>query len=436
VKRIAFVLIAACAIVLASTGMAFANFGPHGAYTSDTDACAGCHRAHTSFSKIGWIDQQGAKRDSALLISDANTASQFCYTCHGDAAPGAATNVVDGIFDAGPTSGLGTPSSGSPSTHAYASNSSYDATLNGGGFSFMGGHVTAGPTQEPVMSSHNMDGTGNGVGALVRWGYSTTAMTSFTCSDCHDPHGSSNYRLLKDSVNGVTVGGYSAGGVPNAYVLSNEEGFPTGGFKKGAAGVADGLLYKPNYTNAEYAKNPGRAMSAWCAACHTGYNQAQSVTDYGNLLDIGTGVDSSGTAYASSPGNTAIVYHRHKVDVPLVANFGSSTARALSVPVLDDKGMPLEMGIGLNLNQADHTQQSWDENGNISCLTCHRAHGSEAQMSGWAVATLVSGKASLLTPGTDPLIANAGNPHGVAPNFSSALLRYDNRGVCERCHNK
>jgi predicted CXXCH cytochrome family protein len=417
--------------------MAFANFGPHGAYTSDTDACAACHRAHTSFSKLGWTDQQGANRASALLISDANTMSQFCYSCHGDAAPGASTNVVSGIFDAGPTSGLGTPSSGSPSTHAFSSNSSYDATLNGGGFSFMGGHTVSsvGNPAEPVMSSHNMDGAGNYVGSLIKWGNSTTAMTSFTCTDCHDPHGSSNYRLLKDSVNSVTVGGYSTAGVPNAYVISNEEGFPTGGFKKGADGVADGALYKPNYTNAEYAKNPGRSMSAWCASCHTGYNNAGSVTNYGSLLNIGTGTDSAGTAYSDS-GNTAIVYHRHKVDVPLVANFGSATARALTVPVLDDKGMPLEMGVGQNLNQANHTLQSWDENGNISCLTCHRAHGTEATMSGWAVATLVGGKASLLTPSGNNALADAANPHGVAPNFSAALLRYDNRGVCERCHNK
>jgi predicted CXXCH cytochrome family protein len=32
-----------------------------------------------------------------------------------------------------------------------------------------------------------------------------------TCGSCHDVHGSSNYRLLKDVVNGVVVGGYSDG---------------------------------------------------------------------------------------------------------------------------------------------------------------------------------------------------------------------------------
>jgi predicted CXXCH cytochrome family protein len=415
--------------------MAFANFGPHGAYTSDTDACASCHRAHTSFSTLGWTDLQGQPRDSALLISQAANMSTFCYACHGDSAPGASTNVVDGIFDAGPSSGVGGPSG------TYTTNSSYDATLNGGGFSFMGGHTTtvssSNPAQ-PVMSSHNMDNTGNEKGSLIKWGNTDpTAMSSFTCTDCHDPHGSSNYRLLKDSVNGVTVGGYTSAGTPQAYVLSNEEGFPTGGFKKGADGVADAVDYKPNYTSPEYAKNVGKAMSAWCSACHTGYNQTASVANYGSNLDIGSGHDSAGTTYTAGTGNTAVVYHRHPVDVPLDLGTGSADNRGLSVALLDDPGLPLEMGIGQYKSGSTATSTvTWDERGNVSCLTCHRAHGSEAQMSGWAVATLVSGQPSLLTVGSDPLTASSTNAHGVAPNFSSALLRYDNRGVCERCHNK
>jgi hypothetical protein len=70
----------------------------------------------------------------------------------------------------------------------------------------------------------------------------------------------------------------------------------------------------------------------------------------------------------------------------------------------------------------------------IECLTCHRAHGTAAIMTGYAKDTEVplapgeTGDASVLD--TDGVPAN---------NFvasESALLRRDNRGVCESCHNK
>jgi predicted CXXCH cytochrome family protein len=427
VKRIAFVLIAACAFLLAATGAAYANFGPHGAYVQDTDACAGCHRAHTSFSTLGWTGKDNVPRASALLISNAANMTDFCYACHGDGAPGAATNVQSGVFDSGPAGSTGT-----------ATNSTFNAPLNGGGFEKVGGTAT-------VMSAHDMKGSK--VGPAVRWGYIDPAsgssnlspMATFGCTDCHDPHGSSNYRLLKDSVNGVTVGGYLASDTPNPWVLSNEQGFPTGGFKKGAAGVADAVNYKPNYTSPQYAKNSGKAMSAWCSACHTAYATAKDATghgyDYGQYeatpVTIGSALPTAGIGPQ--------VRYRHLVDIPL--STGQGSGRALNVEVLDDPGLPLEMGVGAHKAGSTPTSTvSWDARGNISCLTCHYAHGSAAQMSGWAVAelttTTVGAAPKQSTVGNPLLPANQNNQLGVNPNFSQALLRYDNRGVCERCHNK
>jgi len=431
VKRIVFVLLTACVLLFAATGVAFANFGPHGGYLGDTDACAGCHRAHTSFSTLGWTDLQGAQRTSALLVSDANNMTDFCYACHGNGAPGASTNVQNGIFDSGPTGGTGTVDSGDPAAAVFAaSNSSYDTTLNGGGFEKIGGSAS-------VMSAHDMRAASQG--PLVRWGYmdpstgvsNLAVMASFGCTDCHDPHGSSNYRLLKDQVNGVTVGGYVGTGTPNPYVLSNEEGFPTGGFKKGEDGLADIAAYKPNYTAAQYAKNPGRAMSQWCSACHTAYSEQDSVAGHGYSYG----------AYESAVAG-AKERHRHPVDIALsVGTSADPENRALTVALLDDPGLPLEMGVGLVAPGEDHqSAKIWDDRGNVSCLTCHRAHGSEAQMSGWAVSELVAGPNGAVpvrvTPGNPLLPASQANPLGVNPNFSGAMLRFDNRGVCERCHNK
>ncbi len=69
------------------------------------------------------------------------------------------------------------------------------------------------------------------------------------------------------------------------------------------------------------------------------------------------------------------------------------------------------------------TEDDW-----IECLTCHRAHGTAASMTGWASN---AGAASIVnTIGLPTNLFPAANP------VPSALLRYDNRGVCERCHNK
>ena len=66
VKRLSIILALTLAMSLLFVGAAYANFGPHGGYVDDTDACAGCHRAHTSFAKVGWTDSFGVQHESAL----------------------------------------------------------------------------------------------------------------------------------------------------------------------------------------------------------------------------------------------------------------------------------------------------------------------------------------------------------------------------------
>ncbi len=471
----------AIALTFAFSGVAYANFGPHGGYSFDTDACAGCHRAHTSFSTYEWTDQADNKH-SALLVSNASTIKQFCYACHGDGAPGAATNVQSGIFDSGPSGSDGvspgnagrttndstravSPSDGGAVRVVYETNSMFDAALNGGGFDRMpdpynnqgtnsanysktGASSSSflqapGLTFKPATSAHDMD-LGTATDPMWGAGQAVPAKTNLTCTGCHDPHGSSNYRILKDLVNGNAVGGY-VNDVPQPFVTSAEEGYPADGWLKHDAGASQMTTYYPNFTNAEYAYAPPdargqRSMSTWCAACHERYDEKNSNYDYRGYIANDTvarttasGTLTSGTVAASPYSGGAIAHRRHPVNTTLVA--GRGAGRKLVAEVVTSAWLPLEARPGWEGTGRD--RGAYDYQDYMGCLTCHRAHGTSVDMTGWAEARIIEGTNAHVK--WYPQLISQGPPvpvSGVNPNFTSALLRADNRGVCERCHNK
>jgi predicted CXXCH cytochrome family protein len=438
VKKISFILLAVAVLAVLMSGTALANFGPHGGYAQDTDACAGCHRAHTAFSAATWttLGTTPSQKSALLVISAGSTMTEACYACHGDGAPGASTNVQSGIFDSGPSgsststpvltygqvnpsgnttsqAGVGTPGG---VTLLYNTQSSYLATLNGGGFDHLGGSGT-------VSSSHQMD-KGSATAPMWGNGSSLPAAAGMTCADCHDPHGSSNYRLLRDTLGtpagNIVVGGYNASGTPNPFVISAEQGYPANGWLKGNDGASQLATYLPDYTTYKYkvtnGANPAKSFSAWCAGCHTVYNQTTSAYNY--LSTIG-----------GPASGTSVTYHRHPVETSLMAGDPNNVNRALPTALLIDSGLPLQ-----KFGSTGNPYQDY-----LTCLTCHFAHGTEATMSGWAAGGITT-------------VTISGNPtagpfqdatyEGVQPTFNgstkgtSALLRYNNRGVCERCHNK
>jgi cytochrome c553 len=409
-KKIALLLVLATAVlaVLLVPAVALANMGPHGGYISDTEACAGCHRAHTAPSSITWVDTTGATK-SALLFSDAATIELFCLACHDNTSQGADTNVLDGIYE-------GT---------LYGTNG---GTLLGGAFGRVDPNLEPGflydGKNQKVTSTHLMNGeswAAWGGGAFGKQlGVDSTASVDATgnypatlgagnkivmdCGTCHDPHGSSNYRILKDVVYGVSVGGYDGTGNdpdPTPFVLSRETGFPQGGFRLHNPYAG----YVPNYTSAKYAVSPGgdplKGMSGWCTGCHTVYMTKTST-------------------YEAADGFGFVERHRHPINVPLTNFAGPRSLVVTDLPApmalahLD--GVNGSVGSGSVAN----TASDW-----IECLTCHNAHGASTTMTGWA---------NVADPAND-LRVNTGEG-GVPPTHDSALLKLDNRGVCETCHNK
>lgn len=401
-----FTLILAMAVVLAvivAPTIALANNGPHGGFVADTDMCAACHRAHTAPSSVTWTDNQGEQRN-ALLVSDSAESYQFCLACHGNDAQGADTNVMGGTYEG---SDYGTPG----------------ADMISGAFGIEDGDtgVYLDSHNVAVTSSHIMNGQSWGAYAGGAYGnrsieatgnypslQGTGAKIVMDCTTCHDPHGSSNYRILKDMVYGVAVGGYSGGTPqdpnPTPYVVSNETNYPVGGFRL----HTQYGTYDPDYTVAQYAKAPGgdrsKGMSGWCAGCHTAYGYDGGANP--DLLDAG---DWTGD-YNAGDGLGFVTRHRHPINVEM-SNFSNPAS-----PVVLNSGLPLAHSAAADVNSNDPSD--W-----IDCMTCHNAHGTTAVMDAgsyadpngsWEIGDAVL---TMVTP-------------------DSALLKMDNRGVCEACHNK
>lgn len=392
-KTRALILLAvAVALSLLLPGSALALDSMHGGFADDTDACAGCHRAHTSYSTITWTNTDGQER-SALLVGD-GLIWQMCYSCHGPGAPGSTTDVEEGLLYGGNPGDVGRPVLGE---------------LNGGAFDIIA------PSGQ-WTSSHAISGSwgawGGGLTGLDTTGgiTGTGPKIVMDCTSCHDPHGSPNYRILAVRPGGNTLPG------TQPYVTSVETGFPyTTGFEPGQQYPN----YEYSFTVPMYAKgwtsgapDPTKGMSAWCAGCHTQY---MSIT----------------STYAASewiaPDNFR-VRHRHPMNVPLdnyKGNNASLVTSSANVQALEATGIPLAHDPDSEQG-ANKVSESSDW---VECLTCHRAHGTKATMTGYA------SEAGMKIPKINNDLGEIPSNPYVAEDVS-ALLRKNNRTACQMCHRK
>jgi mono/diheme cytochrome c family protein len=144
-------------------------------------------------------------------------------------------------------------------------------------------------------------------------------------------------------------------------------------------------------------------MSGWCAGCHTAYGYDGGANS--NLNDAGDWTSD----YNAADGLGFTTRHRHPINVEM-SNFDNPAS-----PVLLDSGLPLAHAAA---DKGSNDTSDW-----IDCMTCHNAHGTTAVMDAGSYAD----------PNGSWEIGEA-NLTMVAPD--SALLKMDNRGVCEACHNK
>lgn len=303
--------------VLLGGGVALA--ATHGSYDATTDACAGCHVAHAA--------------PATHLLSHNSTQTYFCYMCHGAGSTASPYDVQYGLITG--------------STGTYASTA--------GGMQKQGGASGPSATSRHTVWGYAADANGS-AGAYpddeslksgldyIPGGTQKLTGNGLMCSSCHNPHGTTNPRLLKTSILGI-------GGLAVQFTMSDVG------------------------NNAKIVTAYKSGSSQWCGSCHDKFKTINH-----DLIP--------GEGHA----NFYLGMWRHPMD-----------AHPLPPPGFDgslETGTPLEKPVSVQ---------------HIACLTCHRAHATTAQATGYA-----------LSWPRDPVAPGSGT--------TSALLRMDNRGTCYNCH--
>jgi predicted CXXCH cytochrome family protein len=356
--------------------------------------CAGCHRAHT------------AKGES--LLKQAQPA--LCYSCH--SALGSALDVVDGVSVAGSL----TPQALRGGGFEYALIDGAKAIKTLGSVDANGrishtGNVAVG-AKAAVTSEHAINGTTQG----TMWGNGaiSTAIATTTpgelaagktgvtleCGSCHDPHGNGNYRILRPIPNDAAT--KASTGVAAVVVLPvnipdevadgsghkvytttnywnvNDRRVPltTGGTLpiNSAPAVMDNTTVPPTVvTPAVVGTTDGfiTNIAQWCTTCHTRYLAASGSYNTPNKGYVAAVGTTAGSNATTGPTDATFTY-RHRSD-------------------------------------------SVGESEKPNCIQCHVSHGSNVD--------------------TTASVGVSSPDGGVVPASDSRLLRVNNRGTCEMCHN-
>lgn len=398
-KILALVILAAAVAGVAVTAWATpasANGGPHGGYTLTTAACAGCHRAHTAVGPY---------------LTRADSVFALCTTCHAGTVD---TDVMHGELKG-----------------------STPKPLNGGGFEQQNGKFVTSSHGVEGLQAYNASGTPVGApssGLGTAWGSQNGDATpvadvgagvqgELECTSCHNPHGSTNYRILTDAAttNKWVRNDPDLLSWVSFQVIATRDDAPNYGFVTDlsncpaipATGASPtptpgpGTKCMARYTSGIFSGSGATAvpdvtkgMNAFCATCHKSYLTRSGAYNWNSMntpIVVNTVGPGTPTPYPAviypglqdaQDGHGLVERYRHSVD----RTKGSAPKQPLRFAAL-----------GTDPNPPGSLTYSA-----MGCLTCHYAHGSSA--------------------------AAVDEAAGVAPTNDSALLFYDNRGVCISCH--
>jgi len=300
-KKYLIAMLLGLVLVLAlATTIALADNGPHGGFSANTDACAGCHRLHSA--QVG---------SNELLI--AASAEATCMSCHD--GTGAGTNVEDGVYLSSGRNASGfTNDEGGDGKSLLAGGftNALMATDWSGKYAFDASKnaVSGGTTSRHLSLTTPASGTIWGSGAEN----TSNGEMDLECTSCHDPHGNAgwdtsqtpdvrvpSYRLLRwqpSGSNGFTAPAsttnWTGGGlptndsdlatgwlVPDNQLASNTEWYTigeqvfngTGPFANGDYSSGNGAgVYRPSNGSATVDYIPAAInLPFFCAQCHDRY---------------------------------------------------------------------------------------------------------------------------------------------------------------------
>jgi predicted CXXCH cytochrome family protein len=447
VRRFTLLLAGAALWLFLAAIPTLADGGPHvstvnsgsgtgpGALTADS--CAGCHRAHTA---------QGP-----MLINAPDEAA-LCLTCHGTTGGGATTNVVDGVQynDAARTGGavagalrgggfvnaridstnpvrLPLPRWDSTDKVYVASFSSRVPALTSGA-AVTSAHLKlgAGPdTSTGTPAAVELQGTAWGNGAA---GSGVGPTVTLQCASCHNPHGNGQYRILNPvpSADGVTVTPPTGAAVPEVRLVGTVTGARNYTVNRGAslativAGTDDyWRRYQPYdiipQVRADFNPDATAGSSTTCSS-----NPANNGTTTNCAVGYPTGYFAGDAPEFVAPGNPVASTAAGTWRTAMSAWCATCHTRYNTVLVPSPAGSFESPLTGEDIYKYRHPTTS-----SLECTKCHVAHGSNALMPGsTALGTNFSGTF------TYPVAGGGTAVH----NDSSRLLKIDNRGTCQQCH--
>jgi predicted CXXCH cytochrome family protein len=408
VRRLTLLIAGAAIWLVLAAAPVFADGGPHVLTVNDgsggitADSCAGCHRAHTAQAPLLLVDEEHA----------------LCLTCHGSNGIGATTDVEDGVQY---RIGEGSTVRGEVVLGALRNGGFDEARIGSSSAGRLTYYRTATALSQrpvvPVLAAGQPVTSTHLTGPGVAWGNGANGSgvgktMELGCVNCHNPHGNGQHRILRPV---PTNAGTIAEAAP---IAVTDAPLPAAGDtrnytviqKLGTAGNnATFLLYASQVVAGGYAAtagdyfhrtvpwNPGGACDP--TVNNTGVAACTTMMDAPNAL--------------ATTFNTQITAWCTQCHTRYAASRNPNPG-----------GLPGPTGAA---NPAD--AQSWwfprpgDEiykyqhqtTTNRACTTCHVSHGSNAVMDG-------AYSSAFPYPGGTPTSA------------SSRLLKIDNRGTCQACH--
>jgi predicted CXXCH cytochrome family protein len=388
---------------------AAADGGPHvasdnsGVSTLTADGCAGCHRAHTA---------QG----EGLLVTEAE---DLCLSCHGTTGTGATTDVEGGVQYTLANDGDGQPVAGALRgggfveariDSAHSSRRSYPFSDGSSVRTTFSSKVPVLPAGAPVTSAHlDLDGAGGMTARGIAWGNGEITglvnpgpVVDLSCASCHNPHGNGLYRILNPVPNAAGTG----------FVAVEEPGVPVTDAPVPAGSGAAGTR---NYT-VQDGRTLQDVIDAADGAAAGDYWRRFLPWDLvpawnGTAITTPSGVHQGDVpGYVPGDPDNLLTY---KIEISSWCSSCHTRYLAGSTGATNASGDPV------------YTYRHVS-NARVECTQCHVSHGSNAAMSGESAAVEYPDGGDPTTV-TDPDTL-------VVTTLNSRLLKIDNRGTCQACH--